>query len=251
MISDSSVLRRLPQMLDRKQAIFFDGIRHAVEIIDFAHSRLQSTLTNIALSEPSGITQTNLFTAAFLDAWVLVDSIDRFRALWELMPNVNKDTTAPDFKSFKELSQPVRNLRNVADHLAERANYVVAHNGNALGELSWYTALNPQGTEGLSCIIVPGTIGQGQRHLVNPMGRTSTYPTGMIHLAAGEYRACLSDLLPEIEKRVRLLEDAIERSIAEQCFDGYQTGTDVLIALHMAANPDGSFQLVETAHTET
>lgn len=233
-------------MRNRKQALFFDGIRHAVEIIDFAYSRLQATLTNIALSNPPEATQANLFTAAFLDAWALVDLIDRFRALWDLMPNVKKGATVPDTKSFKELSQPVRNLRNVADHLAERADYVVAHNGTALGELSWYTALNPQGTEGLSCIIVPGTIGPGQRHLVNPAGNASTYPTGMIHLAAGEHRACLSDLLPEIENRVRFLEGAIEKSLAEQGLDGHQAGADVLIAIHMNANPDGSFQSVET-----
>ncbi len=245
MISQNSILRRLPPMCNRKQALFFDGIRHAVEIIDLAYFRLQATLTDIALSNPSEATQTNLFTAAFLDAWALVDSIDRFRALWDLMPNVKRSANAPDTKSFKGLSQPVRNLRNVADHLAKRADYIVAHKGTALGELSWYTALNPQGTEGLSCIIVPGTIGPGQKHLVNPAGKASTYPTGMIHLAAGEHRACLSDLLPEIEKRVRFLEGAIERSLAEQGVDGNQAGADVLIALHMTANPDGSFQSVE------
>jgi hypothetical protein len=240
MISQNSILRRLPPQLNRKQALFFDGIRHAVEIIDLAYSRLQSTLTAIALANHSSPTQGNSFTAAFLDAWALVDAIDRFRALWDLMPNAKKGNVLPGTKSFKELSQPVRDLRNVADHLAQRADYVVARKGAALGELSWYTALNPQGTEGLSCIIVPGTIGPGERQLVNPAGKESTYPTGMIHLAAGGYSACLSDLLPEIERRVRSLEDALERSFAEQGLEGQQAGADILVAMHMSAKPHTS-----------
>lgn len=243
MISRDSILRRLPPLRDRKQALLFDGIRHAVEMIGFAYSRLQATLTNIALGGQSEPTQ-DAITSAFLDAWAVVDSIDRFRALWHLMANAKKGAASPDTRSFKTLSQPIRNLRNVADHLAERSDYVVSHNGTALGELSWYTALNPQGTEGLSCIIVPGTNGPGTRQLVNPVGNVSTYPTGLIHLAAGEYRACLSDLLPEIEKRVTFLEGAIEKSLAEQGLTGRQAGADVLIAIHMVANPDGSFQQV-------
>ncbi len=238
MISQNSILRRLPPQLNRKQALFLDGIRHAVEIVDLAYTRLQATLTNIALGNQSEPLRENLFTPAFLDAWALVDAIDRFRALWDLMPNAQKGAVAPDAKSFKELSQPVRDLRNVADHLAQRADYVVARKGTALGELSWYTALNHQGTEGLSCIIVPGTLGPGERQLVNPAGKTSTYPTGMIHLAAGEYRVCLSDLLPEIERRVRFLEGALERSFAEQGLEGRQAGADIFISIHMAAALD-------------
>lgn len=238
MIGLDSILRRLPPQLDRKQALFFDGIRHAVEIIQLAHSRLQQTLTDIALNYTSTPLKPELFTIAFLDAWALVDAIDRFRALWVLLPNAQRGPAPEGVKTFSELSQPVRELRNVADHLAQRADYVIARQGTALGELSWYTALNPQGTAGLSCVLVPGTFSPGERQLVNPAEKTFTYPTGLIHLAAGEHRACLSDLFPEIERRIRFLEQSIQETITAHGLGGQQAGADIFIATHLVAVPE-------------
>jgi hypothetical protein len=239
MIDFNSPLRRLPPQLDRKQALFFDGIRHSVEIVHLAYSRLQHTLTNFALNYEVTPLPSETFTSAFLDAWAVVDGIDRFRAFWKLMPNTERGPLPPGGTKFEEISQPVRNLRNVADHLAQRADYVIANNGTALGELSWYTALDPKGTEGRCCILVPGTFTAGDRQFVNPAEKTSTYPTGLIHLAAGEHRACLSDILPEIEKRVRFLEKTIEESVSKLGLDGQQAGADIFIAAQIRFLPDG------------
>lgn len=239
MIDINSPLRRLPPQLDRKQALFFDGIRHATEIVHLAHSRLQHTLTNFALNYQEAPLPPELFTIAFLDAWAVVDGIDRFRAFWKLMPNTERGALPPGGTRFEEISQSVRNLRNVADHLAQRADYVIANKGTALGELSWYTALDPQGSEGRCCILIPGTFTTGERQFVNPATKVSTYPTGLIHLAAGEHRACLSELLPEIEKRVRFLERTIEESVSKEGLDGQQAGADIFIATHIRFLPDG------------
>ena len=37
MLSDDSPLRRVPAVLEQKQALFIDGIRHAVEIMELAY----------------------------------------------------------------------------------------------------------------------------------------------------------------------------------------------------------------------
>jgi hypothetical protein len=104
MIDFNSPLRRLPPQLDRKQALFFDGIRHSVEIVHLAYSRLQHTLTNFALNYEVTPLPSETFTSAFLDAWAVVDGIDRFRAFWKLMPNTERGPLPPGGTKFEEIS---------------------------------------------------------------------------------------------------------------------------------------------------
>ena len=104
MISRDSILRRLPPELDRKQALFLDGIRHAGEIAGLAYPRLQATLTTIAVEQLEPERADPLFTSAFLDAWSLVDVIDRFRALWLLLPDLRRRAPPPGTKTLAELN---------------------------------------------------------------------------------------------------------------------------------------------------
>ncbi|WP_162932514.1 hypothetical protein [Solimonas sp. K1W22B-7] len=234
MIHTTSILRRLPADIDRKQLLFFDGIRHAAEIVSLAYSRLQSTLTHIALSEDTKEASA-AFPVAFLDAWAVVDGIDRFRVLWKLMPGAPPSSPKDGESTFEEISQPVRNLRNVADHLAQRADYIIAQNGTALGSLSWYTALRQDGREGIICSIAPGTQVKGHHRVANPAGRTIEYPTGLVQLSAGEYQACLSDVLPHMEQRIRELEGGLDSALAAMNLTGRQAGTDLLVKIPIVA----------------
>ena len=206
MISKDSILRRLPPTLDRKQALYFDGIRHCGEIASLAYSRLKETLTEISLKEQEPESSGALFTSAFLDAWSLVDVIDRFRAIWISLPNSQPAPPSKGAPSFAEIAKPIRDLRNVADHMAQRADYVIAHKGTALGVLSWFTILKLEPLEGVICTIVLGTMQPGSAPVVNPAGKQIEIPTGLVHLSAGEFTANLSDTLPEMETRIHELE---------------------------------------------
>ena len=124
MIAENSILRNLPSALNRKQALLFDGIRHAAEISMLAHDRLNQTLTEIALRDLDKLELPERFTSAFLDAWAFVDAVDRFRSIWLLLGRSGSNDE-PSEPTFAEITQPVRDLRNVADHLATRADYVV------------------------------------------------------------------------------------------------------------------------------
>ena len=91
----------------------------------------------------------------------------------------------------------------------------MSRNGSALGTLSWVTVLTAEPLTVLSCAIAPGTVLCSKNELVNPSGQKIVSPTSLIHLAAGEYRACLSDVLPQIMKRVRELEITIEKGLKD------------------------------------
>jgi hypothetical protein len=101
---------------------FFDGIRHCAEICDFSYCRLKDVLTNIAndAEYPRQLT-----TAAFVDAWSIVDAMHRFMSLWKLQPNATlTPPLSPALSIDQEFSDVVK-VRNVADHLAQQADRIV------------------------------------------------------------------------------------------------------------------------------
>lgn len=230
MISDDSILRQLPPELDRKQVLFLDGVRHTGEIADLAHQRLKSTLTQIATQDLSLDQLRPFFTSAYLDAWALIDVIDRFRALWSLMPYLGEDKPANGDPPFSVLVQPIRDVRNVSDHLAQRVDYVLARRGAALGSLSWFTMLDKEKLEGVVCAIIPGTVSKTRAPMGSPAGKILEFPTGYIRITAGEHTANISEVLPAMEARIAYLEQGIRDGLKEQNPTA-RTGADMLIRM--------------------
>lgn len=245
MLSSNSILRRLPPRLEAKQVVLFDGIRHAAEISWLAFTRLDAALTWLVDTGPDDPRRSEVTIAAYMDAWSLVDAIDRFRALWAIIPRQEADqpTAGP---SFMELSQPVRNIRNVSDHLAQRIDYVAAKGSPVMGLLTWITFPQNTDKECYSCALAAGTTKKINWQLINPAGLTiqrgPSQRTGEIHLAAGEHRASLSNLLPEMQLRIQQLEEALELTVHQHGLTGQQAGGDYFVAMKgvFGEAPDGS-----------
>jgi hypothetical protein len=228
-ITHDSPLRRLPPGLNRQQTLYLDGIRHAAEIADFAHLRLRETLTHLALThDQPDLKRAPLFTAAFLDAWAIVDAIDRLRSLLQQMPGVIERSQG---RGFGEVIQGIRDLRNVADHLATRVDYVIAKKSTALGVLSWFTLVDAEQGRGLSCMIVPGTLSTSDQVVVNPAGKKFQLPTGLIHLAAGEYRVDLSETMAKVGQVVSTLEQSLEQALQDAGVAGEHAGADLMVTV--------------------
>lgn len=236
MISEDSILRRLPSQIDRKQLLFLDGMRHAAEIICLAYSRLKLSLTKIAHDDDASHSKKDI-TSAYLDAWAIVDAVDRFRLLWRLAPG-REDDDSDNTREFEEQAKAIKKLRDVSDHLAQRVDYIVANNGTALGILGWFTATKEDGSQGVICTLAPGTIQKGSHPVVNPWGRSGEYPTSMIQLSAGEYTACLSDVLPHMGKIIKGIEASISEFLRKNGLEGQQAGSDVVLKISVNAKPD-------------
>jgi hypothetical protein len=229
MISEDSILRRLPHQLDRQQALFFDGIRHCAEIADLAYGRLKSTLTQIASTDETPELGRQLYTSAFLDAWALVDVLDRFRALWNWAPDAEEVFVAAVGPTFSDVFDPIRDVRNVADHITGRVEYFVAHDVPALGVLSWVTVTENQPLSGLVYAIVPGTFRDGSFKVVNPAGMGCEYPTGLVHVSAGKHTANLTAAFEVMRTSILELEAQISEHLPTQIPHGDNLGADVLI----------------------
>lgn len=212
LLGRDSVLRRIPVNVDPKQALFLDGIRHAVEIMDIAYSRLRDALTQLAQSPPAPNVLPDLSASVFLDAWSFVDAIDRFRILYSQMPGMKKRAAKRNIPPLDEATRDFRDLRNVADHLAQRADFVISRNGAALGELAWLTGaqLEPK-VIAWHCMLRPGTLRSTSPTRTTTIVSTLDWPTDAIRLSAAGYEGNLSAVRKHIAVRVRLLEGELKR----------------------------------------
>lgn len=240
MLSHNSILRRLPPGLDKKQLVFLEGVRHSAEITWLAYLRLERMLTHFLDSPSGGSPDTEEYVEAFMDAWAVVDSIDRFRQLWTMLPGMQFTEPTAGKPSFAEFTHDIRQLRNVTDHLAQRAEYIAASGSPVLGLLTWVTLSSSGENQAFTCLLAPGSLKKSNWTAVNPAGKEltsyATGRTGLIHLAAGEHRANLTAVIPEMTERVSQLERSLEVAFASHGLSGKQAGTDVFIALQMSFN---------------
>lgn len=212
LLGRDSSLRRIPVNVTPKQVVFLDGMRHAVEIMDVGFDRLRVGLTQAALNPPNANDLPRLGAELFLDAWAIVDAIDRFRQFYLGFPGMTRgkdDKTPP----LSESLQTFRNLRNVGDHLSQRADEVVAKGeGAALGELTWLTGERLLPTVvGWHCVLRPGTLMTKPTIPTKPIITTLDWPTDNICLKAGGYQGNLSQVRPHIAARIRHLEAQLNK----------------------------------------
>lgn len=193
MLSAESPFLNIPAALDRKQAVFIDGIRHTSQIIDLSYTRLCQALTDLSIS---GTTAEKFggFTHIFLDAWAFIDAADRFRCLWDMQP---KSETIPEKFAPKTVSlqlQGIRDLRNVSAHIAQKIDQIVSINSSVLGAISWVSLLNQNPLKVKTNFIRPGIApGNVKCQLAMPTSAvTFTNGSGHIEVTAGKHNANLS-----------------------------------------------------------
>lgn len=133
LLGRESVLRRIPVNFEGKKAFFLDGIRHAVEILDVTYSRLRDALTHLALNPPASNDIPDIFARVFIDAWGFVDAVNRFSMMYTQMPGIKFGNAKGSIPPLREFTQKFRKLRNIMDHLASKADYVISRNGGGPG----------------------------------------------------------------------------------------------------------------------
>jgi hypothetical protein len=219
-----SPLRHLPVGLSHNQLVTFDGLRHAAEIAGLAHERLKGVLAQLA----HGADEAQLTTAAYLDAWAIVDSVHRFHALLLLVPT-DGSATAEEYRArFSAKTESLRLARNVADHLATRIAYVLAHKGASLGTLTWIVSTAPGSA--LMCSLVPGSTRSTRHNMPNPGGQHVEAPVGFIHLAAGEHITNLSSVMVGMSDCVARLTTSVE-SVVNANGVTERHGSDLIIRM--------------------
>jgi len=190
MLTVNSPFLNIPAQMDRKQAVFLDGICHAVQISHLSYTRLCKSLTSI-----SGSPDCNDFSHVFLDAWAFIDAADRFRFLWQQQPKPSLLAQSGQDDSALSGLQDIRNVRNVAAHIAQKIDQIVSLNSSVLGEISWVTLLSEKPLRIKTHFIRPGVVFSNMSaQFAMPKGEINfTNGSGAISIVAGKYTANLSE----------------------------------------------------------
>jgi hypothetical protein len=233
-VGPESELRRIPAALDPKQAFFIEGIRVSIEMIDFAHTRLQATLAEMDAAIVSGqAAGREANTPPLLDAWSIIDSLHRLADLARNLPSVEDRMRIPAFRSLLQNSDSVNRLRNTVQHLpGSIRNLPVAPEWSVWGALSWCKVVD---TDNIRCAAyLPGKAVPGARSpLVNPCGRKIRYPVGLITLSQHPVSVCISDLIEDVERFGAALEQMIGQSYADSPALNARLASDVTVVVHM------------------
>ncbi|WP_123812183.1 hypothetical protein [Ottowia oryzae] len=208
-LSAGSLLKNIPLIFSAEETLLLDGIRHPAEMACYALHRLAGNLWKITAE---GRLAEGDVESVFLDAWAVVDSIDRLRGLLGMVERRNPEWIS-GCQEFLQSTQTFRAMRNVTDHLGARIPYVVAKKGSALGVLKWLAVRNfspdvPKNDWIIStCLILPGTLYQPNvQFLLSRDGEQIDNPVGKISLFAGEYECDLNDGVKKIVAVVESLE---------------------------------------------
>lgn len=108
---------------------------------------------------------------------------------------------------LRELLSPFRELRNVGQHLINKAELVSSKGGAALGELSWLTGIQvTPPMRVFHCVLRPGTLRSEPTLPTEPILSTLDWPTDCICLMAAGHVGNLSQVRFEIAGRIRHFE---------------------------------------------
>lgn len=247
MLSPGSILTRLPQMADRNQTLFLDGLRHSAEMAEIAYVRLLNGLTTLANlpATPERMAETKtLIPTAYLYAWAFVDALYRMRGLFKLYPHKRP---GPPKEGLAEALDAIASVRNVSDHLGQRMQEVEAHDAPANGVLTWCTVQSA--TEAQLCTIYPGTAFEVGLATTFPAGKVLTPPTDDVALRAGPHTANLSDAYRVVRRAIRSLESEVGAQITAVSVRDESAGADLMIRLGIRF--DQPLEMVDRDASET
>jgi len=227
-IRKASPLRRIPSQLNDEQALFLDAIRYSIEMADASYSRLKRTLLNTTQKRQRHSILSLYTVKALIDAWSIIDTVNRLRELLINMPGITK--RAPGRVIFMKNTAKVKSLRNIIQHLNEKKEVenLIQTRSAALGTLTWTVASDTKPGNIYSCYLRPGTL--RTRTTPFPIHTEKIgLPIDKIKLSIGSETVCLSDIMISLEK----LASSIEKNLRGHFQDLPPANIDVLICLEI------------------
>ena len=213
MLDPASPLHRLPAGLHRRQKLMLDGIAISIDMATMSYPRLQNSL----LAYSRGVAQDQppppaLGALVMMDAWMIIDAVNRLRALVEATRGLKR---GPAVISFYRSVEDVETLRNAVQHLIGEVEELEKNGRPLWGSLSWSYRESPDAKTGDILLVVPGTIAPTEDlPMVNPLGKEVEIPIGLATLTAAEVTVCLSDVLQAVMHFAERLERAAATAFA-------------------------------------
>lgn len=182
--------------------MFFDGIRFSIEIADLAYRRLRDTLGGVTNIEDEAL-RANEYVKVVADAWLIVDSLNRLRALCAKAPSISKTHYGV---TLVQVLAGMKVARNNVQHLDTRIEKIVGRKQPVWGVIGWVVANQDSPTRGEVHAFVPGSFRPGEHGLEVIDGEQFEMPVDSITLFDGETTHRLSRLVKASRTFTRALE---------------------------------------------
>lgn len=180
--------------LKRRQELYLDGIETSLVMTRISYARLYSDVECFSREEDQNSLPTSSQVQILLDAWSLVDTINRLRILIPQTPGLKKNIFVDHFQ--KETNS-IEEFRHFAQHLRREIPKLEDTGWPLWGSLSWIYESPEMQTQKLVKIfvIIPGRLAKsGGYPAVNPVGLRIEPPVDHIRLTVGTSTIDLSDL---------------------------------------------------------
>jgi len=199
--------------LKRRQDLFLDGIEVSSRAGLTAYQRLWAEIIAYSQScEESSERVNTLRHLILLDAWSLVDVINRLRVLVDNTPGLKKNAPV---KSFLNTTQEVIKLRNFVQHMESEVIEVAQTGFPIWGSLSWIWADIERPGKIAAILLIPGRLAVSAGHpIVNPAGKAINPPVDWVTLTAGGVSVNLSSVVVSLALFKDRYERALEHAIA-------------------------------------
>jgi hypothetical protein len=196
------------------QAHVLDALEFSFDTVHRAYRRLQTTLLREAhrRGPDTDADKVRLHTRqvdAMIDAWAMVDALNRSRRLIESSSWLTKKSAATKL-IIRELEQ-AKDLRDEVQHLHEKIAEIVDNLLPAFGYLSWVGVIDEPDSRTLTTsVLVPGLLLDGMTlDVVNPVGKEITERSDLITLFAAGRALNLSHKFRQFSTYIDRLESAI------------------------------------------
>lgn len=194
-IAEDSPLRKPPREFSRKQVLVLDGLRYAAEMCDIAYERLWQTLQGLPPNEPL-VRDT---ASVMLDAWSIIDSVNRFRDFVSNLPGLANSTWK---RLLQERTADVAALRDCVQHQLGEIPELVQSGGQLWGYLSWAEMTDDRYT-GVWRMLAAGSDYVGDSFtFIGPMQLPFPIPPGRVRLNAFDQQVYLGRTVSAVAEAV-------------------------------------------------
>ena len=211
-LDKDSPLRRLPHLADPREALLVDGIRYAIEMADLVYSRLRSSAHSISLArlrdeQPLAGT----FASIFLDAWSVIDSVNRLR----LLLGSSLLRKRAEVRGFLAATRAIEDLRHAVQHLDERLEGLAQQHQPAWGSVAWMFGRDLSDHRAWCHVMVAGTTRPEHEHLFLAPAGEIRFPVDRLTLTAHGLTVSLTQTMERVERLARTLENDIRKQAGE------------------------------------
>ncbi|WP_281542760.1 hypothetical protein [Maribacter aestuarii] len=126
LLKESSVLRKIPSVIEEKQLLILDSLRFTIDIVDYNYENIENRILKISEGK-----ENKKFPQLFNYTWCFLDSIRRFIMLFQVL------ATDDNYEMIEPIKY-VNDSRNTYQHMEARIDESLIDNRQPFyGKLKW------------------------------------------------------------------------------------------------------------------